>query len=386
MINEHKTLYHRDGKGKIRIWKVIQEGDKYKTISGIQDGKLVESEWTVAIPKNVGKVNATTGEEQATAEVKAMYERKLESKYSENLDSAEYRKFLQPMLAHPKFDMKIVNKYDDEFVVLQPKLDGIRSVFEYGQKGMSRKGKPFFTTEHLENEIQKALKKYGVVFDGELYNHEYHDEFEELTSLINTKKVENLTPEAMDKIRDKVELHVYDVIVPAQPEMPFDERFDLLKGIFDEFKFKNIKLVETAYISRSMEPDIEAYIMNSHDMYVEDGYEGLMVRNPKAPYKHARTKDLLKVKAFEEEEMLISYVEEGIGNWAGAVKSVHLTTPKGTPSKSGVRGSRDKMKALWDIRHELPGTEVTVRFQGYTAEDALRFGVVKKFHLGKREN
>lgn len=67
------NLYSRDSIGNIRIWYMEQDGNKYRTISGLLDGEKVASEWTVAFSKNEGKKNATTAVEQATKEIEAKY-------------------------------------------------------------------------------------------------------------------------------------------------------------------------------------------------------------------------------------------------------------------------------------------------------------------------
>lgn len=60
---KYSNLYTRDSLGNVRVWYMEQEGDKYRTTSGLLDGEKVTSEWTVAKPKNVGKRNETTGEQ-----------------------------------------------------------------------------------------------------------------------------------------------------------------------------------------------------------------------------------------------------------------------------------------------------------------------------------
>ena len=61
---ELPILYQRDKKGKIRQWRVWTEGATIIREHGIQDGKLQQQK-TTAKPKNIGKVNETTGEQQA---------------------------------------------------------------------------------------------------------------------------------------------------------------------------------------------------------------------------------------------------------------------------------------------------------------------------------
>ena len=65
MKKTYPTLYARSSGGKVLIWRMERENNKYRTISGQEDGKQVTTQFTVAEPKNVGKKNATSPEEQA---------------------------------------------------------------------------------------------------------------------------------------------------------------------------------------------------------------------------------------------------------------------------------------------------------------------------------
>ena len=80
MKNAYKTLYSKDSTGKIRVWSMVQEGNKYHTISGVKDGQLVVSEYTTVEGKNTGKKNETTAEEQAKTEILAKYKKQLDRK------------------------------------------------------------------------------------------------------------------------------------------------------------------------------------------------------------------------------------------------------------------------------------------------------------------
>ena len=85
MIFRLNTLYKRDSNGKVREYNiewtghgVMQPG--YRTVAGIQGGKMVTSEWKYTEGKNIGKVNETTPSEQAEKEAVAKWEKK-EEKY-----------------------------------------------------------------------------------------------------------------------------------------------------------------------------------------------------------------------------------------------------------------------------------------------------------------
>ena len=61
----HPLLYKQDSKGKIRTYCIEIEGADYRMVTGLLDGKQIRTKWTTAKPKNVGRSNATSAEEQA---------------------------------------------------------------------------------------------------------------------------------------------------------------------------------------------------------------------------------------------------------------------------------------------------------------------------------
>ena len=70
------TLYSRTSTGAIQIWTIIVEYDAYRTVHGQLNGRLQTTEWTICKPKNEGKVNATTADEQALKDAKTLWKKK----------------------------------------------------------------------------------------------------------------------------------------------------------------------------------------------------------------------------------------------------------------------------------------------------------------------
>ena len=123
-MRDMKTLYKRTTVGKIQEWRVEVDGNKFRTISGQQNGKQVTSEWTVCAGKNIGKANETSPEDQAAKEALAKWTKKTEKHYSVDIGAIDTDKFRKVMLA---------KKWDDypelaRDAYSQPKLDGIRCV------------------------------------------------------------------------------------------------------------------------------------------------------------------------------------------------------------------------------------------------------------------
>jgi ATP-dependent DNA ligase len=140
------TLYHEGKKGEIRVWILSVNGDTCSTEYGTLNGQMQINKW-VCTPKNEGKKNATTSEQQAIIEAEAKYTFQLERKYSTSINTAKQTLFL-PMLAHDFAKKKKNLIYP---VHVQPKLDGVRALARWEGNTVvlvSRSGKPYNVQRH----------------------------------------------------------------------------------------------------------------------------------------------------------------------------------------------------------------------------------------------
>lgn len=112
--------------------------------------------------------------------------------------------------------------------------------------------------------------------------------------------------------------------------------------------------------------------------YIQDGYEGQMVRID-APYEQKRSKNLLKRKEFQDAEFTLIGLEEGLGNWAGYAKRAIFRLKDGREFGAGIRGSQEFCKALLNERDTHINKPATVRFFNYTPDGVPRFPVVTEF-------
>lgn len=367
----HKTaeLYKRDSKGNIRIWwaEAATDGETWawRANSGIKEGKIVESGWKYVQQKNVGRSNETSLEEQAIAEMNAEFDKKSEREYFSDISKVDsYEKF-KPMLAggyeHHKFD------FGNNAYFSQHKLDGIRCIAK--SDGLwTRAGKEIVSCPHIFEYLRSFFDKYPhVVLDGELYNHDLKDDFNKITSLVRKTKPK---PEDIEECSKLVEYHVYD----CYNEDLFEDRYNF---IYDQGFVSPVISVETRRVENAEKID-ELY-----GQYLEDGYEGQMIRlNTK--YENKRSKNLLKRKEFFTDEFTVASVEEGRGNWAGYIKRFVLELPDGRQFGAGVRGTQEVMKQLFEAK-EKP-TWATLRYFTPTPDGVPRFPVVVDWGVGKRED
>jgi len=392
------TLYKRDTAGRIREWTVEYGYDDddnagTRTVSGLSDGKKVTSVWNITEAKNVGKANATNAREQAVSEAQSLWDINVEKEYFENVaDIDSYTKF-KPMLAHD------YTKRPQSQGWSQPKLDGIRCIAD--KNGLwTRSGKEITSCPHIWDAIGPILRQNpNMVFDGELYNHELKEDFNKITSLVRKVKTTEADRAEAAKL---VQYHVYDCYDHNQPNLTFNQRDRLFTNIFllvrDDKIVSSESTKSTTYEALSdTQPRVQDVIklveaLRGNDQeeldslyryYLEQGYEGQMVRNS-TPYEFKRSKNLLKRKEFITEEFRVVEVLEGSGNWAGYAKRFVLEMADGTQFGSNVRGSQEELRAL--LHADEQPTWATCRYFELTPDGVPRFPVVIDYGVGERED
>lgn len=366
-------LFKRDTTGKVRVWwfETGTNGTQWawRANSGIQDGKIVTSEWKFVDEKNVGRANATTLETQASNEAHAEYNKKRDRGYFEKVTEVDTFEKFKPMLAHSFEDYTL--DFAKHNYYSQPKLDGIRCIAR--RDGLwSRAGKPIIAVPHIQEYLQVFFDQYpDAVLDGELYNHELKDDFNKITSMVRKSKP---TADDIAESAGLVQYHVYDCVVIGSVNRRFEERYNFMvsQGFAAPVCYVPTRAVRN-------QDCVDAL----YGEYLEAGYEGQMVRLD-AAYENKRSKYLLKRKEFITDEFRVVSMEEGQGNWAGYVKRFVVQMNNGTVFGAGVRGNQATLKALWES-DKMPNW-VTVRYFTPTPDGIPRFPVVVDWGFGQRED
>lgn len=283
-------LYKKDSKGKIRELNIFAEGADIVQISGLIEGKKVEHR-TTCKPKNVGRSNETTAEEQALSEVKSKITKKRREGYFDTVEEAKNTEVVLPMLA--KDYKKQAHKIDwNKGVYLQPKLDGMRCLAFVKKDGnvklMSRDGK---TVENMQH-IEKVLSNLGIdiVLDGELYVH--GENFQ--TNMKYIKKYRK-------GLTEKIKFCMYDLI----SDEVFSKRTENLSEIFNNLANQNEEdLFDGNFPITNCGTSLiysQDKITEYHNLFLKEGFEGTMVRIPTSIYKvNGRSSELLKYKDFKD--------------------------------------------------------------------------------------
>lgn len=370
-IEVGRTLFARTSTGAVQVWWQERDGEKYRTVSGQKEGQKVTSEWTTCVAKNVGRANEVSPEEQAKREIAANYTKKLnQGGYKEDEADIDIASYFEPMLAQ---DFKKKPPKDGAITYSQPKLDGIRCIAR--RNGLwTRSGKPILAVPHVSaalNSLFAAHPDPDATFDGELYNHLLKDDFNRIVSLVKQQKP---TEEDFAASADIIQYHLYDLPSPQ----PFAQRSKALADLVRRHNGDILQFVRTDLIRDKTHMD------SLYETYLNDGYEGQMIRIDGHGYENKRTNNLLKRKEFIDSEFVIDGFEEGVGNRSGCVGRVNLRLPDGRVFGANLKGEREYTRMVWARRAELIEKECTCEYFKPTPDGIPRFGRVKVIHETKR--
>lgn len=433
-----ETLYSLDKKNKKREWDIkVDNKGTYSDIiivHGGKDSRKIESVNRISEGKNINKKNKTTHYQQACKEAMSKWTKKrdIEGYKTKNIETFKIigemvenetqtldsimdnaidtgikilaKKFTKcnfnitvqsdkniintwiqkhnincnitnentnenvntkPMLANDYHKQKSKLKFP---CYIEPKLDGMRLIYDSNNESiLSRQGKSFDILK--ESDLMKELRKLNetnLVFDGELYLH--GGIFEHL-GVLRKKKI---TKEELIKL-NKIEYHIYDII---DENNGYSERYKKLKDIITGFT--KIKLVKCIEINN--ESDIKQY----HSQFIEQGYEGSMLRNKDGGYKcKYRSNNLLKYKDWMDSEFKIvdyKFETDTSGDNDNLIMWV-CKLENGDTIDIRPKGSHTERKHLYKECQEnfnkYKGRNLWVKFFGYTEKNSLRFPSTK---------
>lgn len=399
---ELPILYARSKTGAVLTWEIKVEGNKYCMITGQENGGKTTSKWTVAKAMNVGQSNETTPEQQAENEAISKWKKKLKTGYFENVKDIDTPlAYIEPMLAYPLISKKtdkdtgktiIVDRTPDVKlpVMVDRKYNGMRQVASMVGP-YSRKGEQIQTAPHIYEALTPLFQKIpGLVLDGELYNHDYRHKLNELISIVRTTV--KVTIELLRDSERIVRYYVYDGYGFNLPEDVLIEFPDGTKWKFpsgtaitedspnvlrrEALKqlLKGIPYVVVVpyYMVNTMEESKKLY-----GEFIEDGYEGAILRNPNASYQHCRTNDLIKLKPYEDMEVIIvDIIDPGSGNWGGSGKTALVRMDNGKEFKATFKGSYEKAVKILEEKDTWIGQKVTMTYNGWTGKGTPNYAQI----------
>ena len=280
-----------------------------------------------------------------------------------------------------------ISKNGTRKFVLQEKLDGFRNtaLFRFVKEGnsvkfMTRQGKPYERLVDLENALKNANITDGV-FDGELILTDRNsipsgEQYKATSKLVTVK----------DADIHGVTMNVFDFVPMGEWESkegktPYSERYAMLEKIFKENNLEPyFHLVENIYEGNDLD-----VVMKELTKAKEKNWEGLMLRWVDSVYEFKRSKELLKVKPFQEMDVYIKGYEEGtnknVGKLGAFICEIDHPEFGHLEMKVGSGYSDEDRVSYWEHKDELIGRVLEMQYFEVTSNadggKSVRFPVHK---------
>ena len=282
-------LYIKDNKGAIRQWEIGQDDQDIVIRYGQLNGSIQEKREYIPY----GKVNRTV-QEQIDLQINSRISRQRDRGYVDTIEEAKKGAtnrlgFAKPMLAQ-KLDR---SNADLSNVYLQHKLDGNRCLITK-QNGKvipySRNGK--IIAADLTHITDGLALKEGQTIDGELYKH--GKSLQTIVSWIKRNQEDT----------KKLHFHAYDLM---EDEDYLTRMHNMIDIIGDHESVTPVPTIKASGIDQ---------INRHHKHWLDMGYEGTIIRLPDYGYEAGkRSKSLLKLKTFLDNEFMIVDILESKDGW-----------------------------------------------------------------------
>jgi DNA ligase-1 len=263
--------------------------------------------------------------------------------------------------------------------LLEPKLDGVRciTIIDYDARTVtmySRNGKILENFSHITDNLLTHIDDFerSYVLDGEIIS----TSFQALMKQVHRK--DNV------KANDAV-LMLFDIVPLAEFQtgkstMGQRRRSKLLASMKPTFdRVGNIGVIPQT------EVDLDGYVgelqfKEFNQTAIDEGYEGIMIKDADAKYECKRSASWLKMKPFIEVSLEVTDVEEGTGRNAGRLGALVCSGQDDGKSiivNVGSGFSDGDRTEFWDSRDSLAGQIVEVRADAVTQNQdgtySLRF-------------
>ena len=263
--------------------------------------------------------------------------------------------------------------------LIEVKLDGVRVITIVWPDGrvlqFSRNGKEFVNFEHIAKQISKVAHGFNepMVLDGEVMS----SSFQDLMKQVHRK--ENVAAgDAVLNLFDYLPLKEFEQGISSVKQI---HRSVMLQEWYDNVRDQllNVTVLQHQEVDLDTEEGKKKF-REINQRAVDGGYEGIMIKDPSAPYECKRTASWLKLKPFIEVSLEIKNVEEGTGRNIGRLGALVC---EGNDDSRLIRvnvgsGFSDADRDIfWNSRSDLFGKIVEVRADAITQNQdgsySLRF-------------
>ncbi len=198
------------------------------------------------------------------------------------------------MLAQPHKPQHIKNIIYP--AIAQKKADGVRgiAVIKNGEVNIYSRNSNIFDLPTLEADLSQVSE--NVIIDGELIYVDPDKTREEIRQTGNGIVGKALKGSISEVEEANVHFVVWDIIdyddyFSGECNIDYDIRFNRLEEVVSHLESERINTIETEEVE-SLHSAEEIALM-----YIDQGFEGIVLKNKKSPWQNTRSKHLVKFKA-----------------------------------------------------------------------------------------
>jgi len=269
--------------------------------------------------------------------------------------------------------------------LVEVKLDGVRVitiVYPSGAVSMfSRNGKELVNFPHIAKQISKhaIFFQEPMVLDGEVMSSSFQDLMKQVH-----RKSDVESNDAVLNLFDILTLKDFQAGLSSRTQI---ERSTWLKQWFTPLAdhMPNVDIVGQVLLDLE-NPEHQAKFKEINAQAIAGGYEGIMIKDPDAPYETKRSVAWLKQKPYIEVSLTVVGTEEGTGKNEGRLGALIVEgTDDGKLIRTNVGSglTDDNRITYWAARDNLVGNIVEVRADAVTQNQdgtySLRFPRFKGF-------
>jgi DNA ligase-1 len=270
---------------------------------------------------------------------------------------------------------------------IEVKLDGVRVICilykDRRPEMFSRNGKQFHNFEHIVEQLDFVRKTFGIaqdtVLDGEVMSSSFQDLMKQVHRKTNVQ-----SDDAIFHVFDMLSLKEFQAGGSLVPQY-------IRSGLIDDWverhadQLPNVSCLSWEDVDLDTEEGQQRF-KDINKQAIDGGYEGIMIKDPKAGYECKRSHSWLKLKPFIEVTLEVVDIEEGTGRNQGRLGAFICKGEddgRNISVNCGSGFSDSDRDNFWRDRGEIVGRLVEVRADAITQNQdqtySLRFPRFKGF-------
>ena len=248
------------------------------------------------------------------------------------------------------------------------KLDGVRCLGHVSTHTYySRNGKEFPNFNIFDNSLDKLTEIFHRLYPS-YKNNDVHFDGEVIAQTKNAKDFQKVMKQVhrLTNVEHDVFVYViFDIIIDG---LTFGERYTILRDIFEEFNSTNVQLLEhhlfpPHYTSKD--------IVELAKSFIDQGFEGLVIKNINSKYVRKRSHDWCKIKIMHNMDVYVTGFEYGSGKYENVLGKFICELDSGKKFGCG-SGLSDKERE--EFLDDLPSM-IEIKYQELTDDGVPRFPI-----------